>query len=66
MLRYFAYGSNVHQRHFRDFLTAHGVDPVEIRAVRRAVLPGYRLRTNYLTAGQGAAANIEPGEGGRV
>lgn len=63
MLNYFAYGSNINPGHISSFLRSHGVDPDHISKVRRALLSGYRLRTNYMTAGRGAAANIEPTNG---
>lgn len=63
-MRYFAYGSNMHLGHLRQWVRSQGRDPADIRRPRHAVLRGYRLRTNYLSAGHGTgAANIEPAGG---
>ena len=45
---------------------ALGVDPDELGPVRRAILPGYRLRTNYRRSFGIGACNIEPSPRGKV
>jgi cation transport regulator ChaC len=63
-VNYFAFGSNMHLDHLRTWIRAHGGDPAGIRKPRHTILPGYRLRTNYLSVGHGAgAATIEAATG---
>ena len=67
MASYFAFGSNICVPHFRGYLVHHGIDPVEARNPRRAILAGYRLRTNYRSVvHEAGAANIEPALGHAV
>ena len=57
---YFAYGSNMSLPHLREWLRRSGVQPDEVSNPRLAILPRFRIRTNYLTTTGLAAANIEP------
>ena len=62
-MKYFAFGSNINVFHLLRLLTEHGVDVDDLKNPRRAVLRGYRLRTNYYSGAHGAgAANIELAE----
>lgn len=64
MLRYFAYGSNINLPYLRKWLADHGVNPNDLSAPRHAILPGYRLRTNYRSSvHEAGACNIEPAKG---
>jgi hypothetical protein len=65
-MNYFAYGSNLNTDHLRSWLTRWGVDPEELGPPRKAILPGYRLRTNYLRSNGIGACNIEPRPRSRV
>ena len=66
-MHYFAYGSNMNLPHLRRHITSLGVDTKGLGLPRRAVLQGYRLRTNYVSCVHGAAAcNIEPAQGSIV
>jgi hypothetical protein len=65
-MNYFAYGSNLNTDHLRSWLTRWGVDPEELGPPRKANLPGYRLRTNYLRSNGIGACNIEPRPRSRV
>lgn len=63
-MHYFAYGSNMNLPHFQGYAASLGLDPDEISRPRRAVLPGHRLRTNYVsTTHQSGACTIEPDPG---
>ena len=66
MLAYFAYGSNTNIAMLRDYLRGLNVDTDFLREPERAILHGYRLRTNYLTSIGTGAANIEPADGSHV
>ena len=58
---YFAYGSNLHVTHFRDYLDTHGVTLDTELGGQHALLHNFRLRTNYYSNSHGAGAcNIEP------
>jgi len=60
MAFYCAYGSNICVQHFRGYLARHGVDPGYAHNPRRAILFGYRFRTNYRSVIHGAgAASVE-------
>lgn len=62
-MNYFAYGSNINLPHLAALLAEQGVDPDEVVHPRRAVLPKYRLRTNYYScAHRAGACNVEPDE----
>ena len=66
-MNYFAFGSNISVFHLIDLLTEHGVEVDDLNNPRRAVLRGYRLRTNYYSgAHRAGAANIELAEGHNV
>jgi hypothetical protein len=65
-MNYFAYGSNLNTDHLRSWLSRWGVDPEELGPARQAILPGYRLRTNYLRSFGVGACNIEPRPRSRV
>ena len=61
MTLYFAYGSNINLNHLTGVLADHSVAPDDFGAPERAVLSGYRLRTNYYSCVHRAGAcNIEP------
>jgi len=60
---YFAYGSNMSVFHLLRLIAEHGVGFDDLKNPRRAVLRGYRLRTNYYSgAHRAGAANIESAE----
>ena len=60
-MNYFAYGSNINLLHLATLLAERGVDPDEVSHPRHAVLPHYRLRTNYYScAHRAGACNVEP------
>ena len=60
-MHYFAYGSNINLTHLRAFIKIFGDNRTEITESRRAILRGYRLRTNHYSSLHGAGAcNIEP------
>ncbi len=63
---YFAYGSNMNIEHLREWLDRFGVPGDGVSNPRLAILPGFRLRTNYLTTTKKGAANIEPSRGQQV
>lgn len=63
---YLAYGSNMNTDHLLEWLDRAGVPREEVSHPQRAILPGYRLRTNYLTTSSLGAANIEPCRGEQV
>ncbi len=64
---YFAYGSNINIEHLQSYLAQAGVDAGDITDVQHAILPRYRLRTNYFSRSHCAGAcNIEPTKSGSV
>lgn len=63
MIEYFAFGSNMHLPHLREWLRRFGVEPDAVNDPRRVILPNHRIRTNYLTTSSLGAANIEPSRG---
>ncbi len=63
---YFAYGSNMNIEHLRKWLDRFCVPHEGVSNPRLAILPGFRLRTNYLTMASLGAANIEPCRGQQV
>jgi len=65
-IEYFAFGSNMCLVHLREWLCRFGVEPDGVSQPRHAILPGFRLRTNYLTSNALGAANIEPSRGQQV
>jgi len=65
-MNYFAYGSNVNTGHLRSWLDRCGLAPDELGPPRKAILSGYRLRTNYLRSIGVGASNIEPRPRNRV
>ena len=57
---YFAYGSNINLDHLHEYLHTHGVKLDTELQPEHAILPNYRLRTNYFAGSHGAGAcNIE-------
>ena len=66
-MRYFAYGSNLNLRHLQSWIAERGVGVDGVRDPLRAILDGFRLRTNYYSTGHDAGAcNIERDSGDRV
>ncbi len=66
-MNYFAFGSNISVFHLLRLIAEHGVGVDALKNPRRAVLRGYRLRTNYYSgAHRAGAANIELAEGHNV
>lgn len=63
---YLAYGSNMNLAHLREWLDRFGVPADGVSSPRQAILPGFRLTTNYLTTASLGAANIEPCRGEQV
>ncbi len=63
---YFGYGSNMNVLYLKHYLEACGASPRGLGNQQRAILHGYRFRTNCLTESSGGAANIEPHEGSKV
>lgn len=63
---YLAYGSNMNLAHLHEWLERLDVPCLGARNPRRAILPGFRIRTNYLTTASLGAANIEPCRGEQV
>ena len=61
------YGSNINPGHLNEFLDTHGVTLDTDLQGQHAILPDYRLRTNYFAGSHGAGAcNIEPAPGHHV
>ena len=60
---YLAYGSNMNTDHLLEWLDRAGVPREEVSHPQRAILPDYRIRTNYLRSNSLGAANIEPCRG---
>lgn len=65
-ISYFGYGSNTNTEALGAYLLMHGVDPQGLLNPRRALLKGWRIRTNYLMTSLAGAANIEPARDGKV
>jgi len=63
---YFAYGSNTNLPALRRYLVQHGLNFRDVSKPCRALLEGWRIRTNYLMSRMTGAANIEPTKGTRV
>ena len=63
---YFAYGSNINISYLKHYLEACKASPSGVQHEQRAVLHGWRLRTNCVTESSGGAANIEPHRGSSV
>ena len=63
---YLASGSNMNLVHLGEWLCRFGVEPEGVSHPRLAILPRFRLRTNYLTSRNLGAANIEPCRGEQV
>jgi len=62
-MNYFAFGSNISVFHLLRLIADHGIGIEDLKNPRRAVLRGYRLRTNYYSgAHRAGAANIELAE----
>ena len=66
-MRYFAYGSNMHEGDLARWCREHGYKPITPLSREVAVLRGWKLVFNYYsTTRGGGAANIKPQEGGEV
>ncbi len=63
---YFAYGSNINVSYLKHYLEACKTSPAGVQNEQRAILHGWRLRTNCVTESSGGAANIEPQRGSSV
>ncbi len=67
VMLYFAYGSNINLDHLHEHLSTHGVKLDTELQPEHAILPNYRLRTNYFAGSHSAGAcNIEPASDHRV
>jgi hypothetical protein len=66
-MNYFAYGSNLNTGHLRSWLIRWGVARRNSDRHARSILPGYRLRTNYLRSigSRGVQHRAQPTEQGR-
>lgn len=65
-IRYFAYGSNLNLRHLLEWCQLDTVLLDSELNPRPAILPDFRVRTNYVSAKGSGAANIERSSGATV